>query len=640
MGLEAGYHGRSCRFIVVNSTASSSTRQPIASAPIGSCSITGSHVGSDDRRGAGAATFSGPGRGGGGDGGGRRRRGRASTRVARAQFYPDQGPPKWSGALLWRGIVDEAGARRANDDLDRSPGPEVRRLSDRRPRRWSSVVQLHRRAPPRRRLARRSGGLEPARATSTTSSPPSRAGPSTGSTCRPLIRAAPRTFVFPMVDRDPVDRWTFGLVTLLGDAAHPMYPIGSNGASQAILDARVLAGCIRSHSDTRLGAATVRGCPPAPRLARSSRRTVGSGPSGRCSSSRSGHLTASTASTTSSHRRRSSRSPTATAEPPVSALAALDDPTSLADRLPLTRDRSDTSAGETGSDTRAEWEANAPAWIEMSRAGADRYRDLVNTPAFLAALPDIDGLRCLDVGCGDGHNTRLLRDRGAHLTALDISGPFVTAARDASRAIGQPIDHVHADGTLLAVRRPHLRRRDGVHERHGHPRSDGGPRGRGTRAPSGRLVPVLDHPPDEHDPAAQVGRRRPRCTHMVGDRRLLRGGHADRHLDVLDGVGGDAGPSRPVQVTVNRRTMAWWMNTVVAAGLTIEHVVEPAASEAVAADHPDVADTRIIPFFLVIRARRTRGDDPLIRRAPGRVDGACAVPTTRTRRLRPGTRRR
>ena len=61
-----------------------------------------------------------------------------------------------------------------------------------------------------------------------------------------LIRSAPVTFLFPMVDRDPVTRWTFGRSTLLGDAAHPMYPIGSNGASQAILDARVLAGCLRA----------------------------------------------------------------------------------------------------------------------------------------------------------------------------------------------------------------------------------------------------------------------------------------------------------------------------------------------------------------------------------------------------------
>jgi 2-polyprenyl-6-methoxyphenol hydroxylase-like FAD-dependent oxidoreductase len=64
-----------------------------------------------------------------------------------------------------------------------------------------------------------------------------------------LLRAAPSTFVFPMVDRDPLDSWTTGRVTLLGDAAHPMYPIGSNGASQAILDARTLAGCLRAHGE-------------------------------------------------------------------------------------------------------------------------------------------------------------------------------------------------------------------------------------------------------------------------------------------------------------------------------------------------------------------------------------------------------
>jgi 5-methylphenazine-1-carboxylate 1-monooxygenase len=55
-----------------------------------------------------------------------------------------------------------------------------------------------------------------------------------------LIRNARAIFEFPMVDRDPLPRWGEGRVTLLGDAAHPMYPIGSNGASQAILDARVL----------------------------------------------------------------------------------------------------------------------------------------------------------------------------------------------------------------------------------------------------------------------------------------------------------------------------------------------------------------------------------------------------------------
>jgi len=56
-----------------------------------------------------------------------------------------------------------------------------------------------------------------------------------------MIRAADTILEYPMVDKDPVDRWTFGRVTFMGDAAHPMYPRGSNGAAQALIDARVLA---------------------------------------------------------------------------------------------------------------------------------------------------------------------------------------------------------------------------------------------------------------------------------------------------------------------------------------------------------------------------------------------------------------
>ena len=50
-----------------------------------------------------------------------------------------------------------------------------------------------------------------------------------------------------MTDRDPLPRWTHGNMTLLGDAAHPMYPIGSNGASQAVLDAECLADALSEH---------------------------------------------------------------------------------------------------------------------------------------------------------------------------------------------------------------------------------------------------------------------------------------------------------------------------------------------------------------------------------------------------------
>ena len=52
-----------------------------------------------------------------------------------------------------------------------------------------------------------------------------------------------------MVDKDPLPAWSFGRVTLLGDAAHPMYPRGSNGAGQAILDANMLGYCLQEYPE-------------------------------------------------------------------------------------------------------------------------------------------------------------------------------------------------------------------------------------------------------------------------------------------------------------------------------------------------------------------------------------------------------
>lgn len=64
-----------------------------------------------------------------------------------------------------------------------------------------------------------------------------------------LLATAETVLEYPMVDRDPVDCWTFGRLTLAGDAAHPMYPRGSNGAAQAAIDARILADCLARLKD-------------------------------------------------------------------------------------------------------------------------------------------------------------------------------------------------------------------------------------------------------------------------------------------------------------------------------------------------------------------------------------------------------
>jgi 2-polyprenyl-3-methyl-5-hydroxy-6-metoxy-1,4-benzoquinol methylase len=79
----------------------------------------------------------------------------------------------------------------------------------------------------------------------------------------------------------------------------------------------------------------------------------------------------------------------------------------------------------------AYWEANADAWTRHSRAGYDVYRDALNTPAFLAALPPVAGLSGLDIGCGEGANTRQVARRGARMAGIDIAPTFIRHAAQA-----------------------------------------------------------------------------------------------------------------------------------------------------------------------------------------------------------------
>jgi 2-polyprenyl-6-methoxyphenol hydroxylase-like FAD-dependent oxidoreductase len=94
-----------------------------------------------------------------------------------------------------------------------------------------------------------------------------------------LIAGAETVYENPMIDRDPVPTWVDGPVALMGDAAHPMYPTGSNGASQAVIDARVLGQCLLQHGATprALAAYDARLCTPISALVL---RNRGAGPFG------------------------------------------------------------------------------------------------------------------------------------------------------------------------------------------------------------------------------------------------------------------------------------------------------------------------------------------------------------------------
>jgi len=171
--------------------------------------------------------------------------------AVRRHFYPDEGPPVWNGAILWRAMTEGAPfltgrsmfmAGHANQKFVCYPISREHHDRGRSLTNW--VAEL--RFDPDRPFAREDWNRQVDRAAFL----PAFAGWRFDWLDIPaLIEAAEEVYEYPMVDRDPVPRWSFGRITLMGDAAHPMYPIGSNGASQAILDAEVLALALGADDD-------------------------------------------------------------------------------------------------------------------------------------------------------------------------------------------------------------------------------------------------------------------------------------------------------------------------------------------------------------------------------------------------------
>jgi SAM-dependent methyltransferase len=95
------------------------------------------------------------------------------------------------------------------------------------------------------------------------------------------------------------------------------------------------------------------------------------------------------------------------------------------------------------------WEANAETWTRHARAGYDIYRDGLNTPAFLDLLPPGDGLLGLDIGCGEGANTRELARLGAGMQAVDVAPTFIRHAQEQEKADPLGIAYLIADATDL-----------------------------------------------------------------------------------------------------------------------------------------------------------------------------------------------
>jgi 2-polyprenyl-6-methoxyphenol hydroxylase-like FAD-dependent oxidoreductase len=180
--------------------------------------------------------------------------------TARKVLYPNEGPPRFSGRMLWRGCLERepylTGASMVwagHADQKFIAYPISQRSVDKGLSLVNWIAEL-------RIRSKDDEDLTPPKTDWTRAVPKEVfAGPFANWKCggldmKELIEKTEKVYEFPMSDRDPVEQWSFGRMTLLGDAAHAMYPIGSNGASQAIIDAECLAEQLSANLDDVEGA--------------------------------------------------------------------------------------------------------------------------------------------------------------------------------------------------------------------------------------------------------------------------------------------------------------------------------------------------------------------------------------------------
>jgi len=253
------------------------------------------------------------------------------------------------------------------------------------------------------------------------------------------------------------------------------------------------------------------------------------------------------------------------------------------------------------------WDENAPDWVEAVRAGYDVYRLYLNNPAFFGMLPEVKGLRVLDVGCGEGFNTRLLADRGANVVGVDVSREMIAAARAHEASEPRGIEYHLAfgndlgafadasfDAAVSTMAMMDVADYAGCVGEVARLVTAGGffqfsvihpctftPRWKWVRDESGRRLGVL---------VGNYFALEPIAPHERIDEWFF--GAAPAEVKAA---------SRPFRVPRFFRTLSEYFNTLIDAGFVVDRLCEPYAEEGT----PHVEDTRIVPYSLIFRCRKT-----------------------------------
>jgi ubiquinone/menaquinone biosynthesis C-methylase UbiE len=251
------------------------------------------------------------------------------------------------------------------------------------------------------------------------------------------------------------------------------------------------------------------------------------------------------------------------------------------------------------------WNDSADSWTKLVRMGYDVYRDYLNTPAFFAMLPNVDGLSGLDIGCGEGHNTRLLAKSGARMMAIDIAEVFISHAKEAEADEHLGIDYRVASAVELPFADSTFDFATGFMSFMDVPETDRVlAEAYRVLKPGGFLQVSISHPCFD-TPHRRNLRDSNRKTYAIEVGEYFRGRDGEIDEWLFKAAPREVKQGLPkFKIPRFSRTLSQWLNVVIESGFLLERIAEPRPSDETVAACPELQDAQVVSYFLHLRVRK------------------------------------